>query len=113
VPAEGIFAGIIFQIGILDDDDVAAHLGQAAADRCPLAAVGAVLKQADVACLGQFFQHRPGAVGGAVVYGDNLFAERHGLHLFHDLPDGAGLVVDRHDHRHHIVGGDATVGVGQ
>ena len=72
---------------------------QAGAHRRALALLTRCLNRRMRPSRASLFQNRARAVGGAIVHGDDLFAQRHRLHLLHDLANRARLVVDRHDDR--------------
>ena len=73
-----VFEGVVFQVGILDDREIAGGLLDRGAHGGALAAIDFVSKEANLRmCRRQAFEHGPGAVGRAVVDDDQL-----ALHVF-------------------------------
>src|SRR6266481_5854782 len=89
----GIIAGVVFEIGILDEDDFAGGFGEAAAEGGAFALVLRLKEKAEIAQLygiiavmggdecvaaglpsSKPFEDLTGAVGGAVVYDENFLA---------------------------------------
>ena len=89
-----ILVGVVFEVGVLDDDDVAARLGDAAADGRPLPLVH---RLEDVADLRPLLRERRDdvarAVGRAVVDDDDLLLDRHRPHPAQQLRHRRALVV--------------------
>jgi hypothetical protein len=101
----GIVARIVLEVGILDQDDVAARGGDASPHRCTLAAVRRVPEHAQVAgaCAGQLLQDPTRVVAGGVVHRDDLQRqlERRLAHPLDQLGQRGRLVVDGdHDREH-------------
>src|SRR5688572_1158221 len=89
----------VFEIGILNDDDVAADRVKAAADRGAFALVALLQEQSEAVAPLQVGKAVARPVGGTVVDDDQLDAQRHRQHARDDLVDGVPLVEDRHDDR--------------
>ncbi len=103
---------VVFEVGILDDDDVAFGMGESGPHGCPLAAIDRVREYLDT---GNPVQHRESVVARVVVDGDYLFVNRNRLDPFDQL----GIVIPRCRPYHHAQGkveldlrpGRARVGV--
>ena len=103
----GIVAGIVFQVGVLDEDHFAGGLREAGADACALAHVLLVQRELDgvravVAQLSLqvgLLQEFAGAVGGEVIDDDEFLVQSDRLigHLLEQLHHGLPLVKDRND----------------
>ena len=103
----GIVAGIVFEVGVLDEDDFAGGLRQAGADACALALVLVVQRELHGvrAIASQYvleiglLQKFAGAVGGEVIDDDDLFAQSDRLagDLLEELHHGLPFVEDRND----------------
>ena len=93
-----VLGGIVFQVGVLDDDDVAGGLGEAGPHGRPFAAVPLVQDDANVFAAVDRRQHVPRAVGAAVVDQDDLLGDGHLADAADDLDHRGLLVVDRDHH---------------
>ena len=100
-----ILGGIVLEIGVLDERDVALEVRDGGADRRALALV---LRLEDrlqpivvvVRGLGdELANHVRRAVARAVVDDDDLLADRHRTHVLQDAPQRPALVEHRHDDR--------------
>ena len=95
----GIVGGIVFEVGVLDDDEVSGGLLDAAAEGGALAHVLGLEQDADLGMGGlQFGEDFAGAVAGAVVDADEFDFERDGEDAGDDFPQRGLLVVDGHDY---------------
>ncbi len=98
-----VVARVVFEVGVLDQQDVAAGGRQAGADGGALAAVARVADHEGVGPVALPAEGRGGAVGRAVVDDDDLARDRRAeidrAHPRQQFGDRPGLVVDRHDHR--------------
>ena len=95
-----IFLRIVFQIGVLDQDDVAGRMGETGAESRPLALVLFVIDDLlDQRCyLG--LQKFAGAVAGAIVDDDDLdLTYISPTDAIYDSPDGMQFVVTRNHNR--------------
>ena len=92
---------VVFQVGVLDDQELACRLLNAPAYRRPLALVVRLLEQPDhVRVTGsQRRQDLGRAVGRAVIDHDNLLRHVDGDDTSDELTNGVALVVDRNDDR--------------
>ena len=90
---------VVFQVGVLGDDDVARDVGEACSQRGPLPAVPLVVHHPESIPPPPFPIPEPltGSVRRAVVHQDDLFLQLQGHDLPEDLLDGFALVVDGHD----------------
>ena len=95
----GIVLGVVLEIGVLDDDDLAPRLGERGADGVSFSAIPLVGEGADRHPPGQLREHLAGAVAGAVVHHDHFLVDRHRQHAFEQRLEGGMLVVDRHQNR--------------
>jgi hypothetical protein len=112
----GVVARIVFEVGVLDEDDVSGNLGEATAERCALSLIVSLEKDAKIAeidgisavkrgsggfagilQLQHFLKNLAGAVGGAVVYQDDFFAGFGFDHAAKDFVDGGAFVVNGND----------------
>lgn len=91
----GIVPRVVFEVGILGDDDVAGHVRQGGADGRALAEVARMAQQP--AAAGVSLQRMPRAVGGAVIHDDDLFVDVDGKHPVEQKPDRVLLIEDRDD----------------
>ena len=94
----GIFRGIIFQIGVLNDDNGRGGVGDAGAESRALAQVDRVMEGADARIgRGQSVEDSARAVAGTIVHTNQFrhagLGENHG----DDLTDRGGFVEHRHD----------------
>lgn len=94
-----IFLGIVFQIGVLDQHDVARGGGETGAQRRALALVHLVEQHFQVRIrLSQLVQHFPRAVAGTVVHEQDF--------LFHADVDRPHEIDDLGNRRRFVVDGD-------
>ena len=93
-----IVARIVLQVGVLDDDDLAAHLGLSGPERCPLASV-ALMAQDDEVGPDDALEELGRRVGRAIVHDDELFLLGRPPHAGDHLRNRRSLVIDRDDHR--------------
>ena len=89
----------VLEVGVLDDDEVAGDLLEAAPQRRALAAVLRLEDQLELQLLGQPRQDVARPVLRPVVHDDQLDADRHREHAPDDFLDRGALVVARHHHR--------------
>ena len=90
-----VVLGVVLEIGVLDDHDLAARLRQRGADRRPLAAVPLVEAGPDRQAGGELGQDLARAVARAVVHHDDLLVDRHRQHAPQQRFQGGVLVVNR------------------
>ena len=90
-------SGDVFEVGVLDGDDVAGDGGETAPERRTLSLIPLLQQQAEVVLPLQFDQAFTRAVGRAVVDDDQLGSHRHADNALDDLIDRRPFVVDRHD----------------
>jgi hypothetical protein len=95
----GKLLGRVLEIGVLDDDQVARDLLEAAPQRRSFAAVLGLENQLELQLLGKARQDVARAVLRPVVNDDQLDPDRNGDHTPDDLFDRLPLVVARHDDR--------------
>src|SRR5690606_23294860 len=89
---------IVFEVAILDDDNIAGHLFQPRAYRPTLAHITGVEKDPGVVVENFRFQNLPGAIGREVIDNDDLLGHRNRPYLFEDGRDRPFLVEDGYDH---------------
>ena len=96
----GPVLGVVLEVGVLHEHEVAGDVLEPAADRGALAPVALVGDDAHGA-VGELAQHVAGAVGAAVVDDEDLELERQldRAHATHDLHHRVALVEHGHDHR--------------
>src|SRR4030095_14681557 len=104
----GEFLGRIFEIGILNHDEISANRAETGAQRRAFAAVFGLQQQGESQLALQSSQHVAGAIGRAVIDDDQLRAKRHGEHTTDDLLDRRRLVVYGHGDRTQRIGQDST-----
>src|SRR5689334_18853475 len=95
----GIIRGIILEIGVLDQHDIALDLLQASPASSALASISFMAEQADLAPVGQLGKLAPCAVRRAVVNDDKLFVIGHIAHPLDDLFYSSFFVVDGNNNR--------------
>ena len=101
VDQRGDVRGRVLEVGVLDQQDVAAGLRDPAPHRGALAAVLRLREDLDLAvALGEPGELERRVVRGAVVDQEDLQPEVELEQLVDDLTDGRGLVVDGHDDAH-------------
>jgi hypothetical protein len=93
-----VLLGAVFEVRVLDDDDVARRLPDPPPHGRALAAVLLLQDVLESALRGQPRHEVAAAVRGGIVDRDQLDAQRHLQHAVDDLLDRLALVVDRHDH---------------
>lgn len=99
-----VFVGVVFQVGVLYDHDVAGCLSEAGAQCRALALVHVVELQRDaverirLVRLRQRFHDFPGIVMAAVVYQDDLLSNGHFRYGLQKNRQGLLFVVDGDDH---------------
>ncbi len=96
----GIVAGIVFEVGILDQNKLALRGGDTGPNSGALTLVLLVHDQAklrDRLC--HFGQNVPGAVGGPIIDNDDLFCQPGLEHTLDDFPDGGGFIEHWDDNR--------------
>jgi hypothetical protein len=104
-----ILVGVVFEVGILDQRDVAGDGRDRGADGGALAGVLGVEEHADAVVgvavgLGADGAHQvSGAVGRRVVDDDDLLADGHGAHALDQLADRQALVEHGHQDREHEI----------
>ena len=91
-----VFRGVVLEIRILDDEEVAPRGGERRPQGPALAEVLGVTNHAHAAAAVPGVELLPGAVGRAVVDDDDLLLRAFGGHETEDLVDRARLVVDGH-----------------
>src|SRR6059058_4387808 len=100
-----VLGGVVLQVGILDDRDVAAHVGDGGPHRGALALVVRLEDEHEAVRRrvrrrgAQLLEHGARPVGRAVVDDDDLLWEADGHDPLEEGPDGADLVVHRDDDR--------------
>jgi len=113
----GIVAGVVFEIGVLDEDDFAGGFGEAAAQGSTLALVLRLKEKTKIAefnrivaivgggrgfaaglASGEPFEDLPGAVGGAVIDDKDFLADGGFDDATKDFVDRGLFIVDRDDH---------------
>jgi hypothetical protein len=93
-------AGVILQVGILDDDVITRGLGKPGAECGPFALILVVVEGAEPAIgCGKLFQPIASPVGREVVYDDDFRIETDCVHSRKNAVDCANLVKNRNDHR--------------
>ena len=103
----GILRGVVLEVGVLDDDDLAGGVPEPGAQRGALALVDLVEDDRQVGVArSHLAEDLAGAVGRAVVDDDDLLADRDGADPAEDLVDRLLLVVDRDDDREDQVVGN-------
>ena len=100
----GIFRGIVFQVGILDEGEIAGGFGDGAPHRRAFALVLLVAEKADFRIgVGEPLEHVGGAVGGAVIHDHQLaldvFGQGRRDHLGNAALHHGALIVNRHEDR--------------
>jgi hypothetical protein len=112
-----VVARIVFEVGILDENDVAGDFGKATAESGALALIVSLKKDAEVAELdgiaaiesgslgfagglelAELFEDLTSAVGGTVVDEDYFLPHRSVYDASEDFVNGGFFVVDRNDH---------------
>ena len=105
-----IFRRVVFQIGILNDDDVCGRVGDARAQRRTFALIHFVAHQLDARLvLRERLELLPGVVGRTIIHDDELLNRSLGEHDPDDFGDGGGLVEYGHDGRQ--ARGDVSIGL--
>ena len=99
-----VFGGVVLQVGILDQREIAGGLADGGAHGGAFAAVAFVPVEADLReAGGQALQDVEGAVGGAVVHNHqfplHVFRQGSGQHQRNAALHNSALVVDRHENR--------------
>ena len=95
-----IFRRVVFQICILNDDDVCGRVGDARAQGRTFALIHLVADQLDARLvLRERLKLFPGVVSRTIVYDDELLNRSLGEHNPDNFGDGGGLVEDGHDGR--------------
>ncbi len=111
-----VVARIVFEVGVLDENDVAGEFGEAAAEGCSFALILRLEQDAKVAegdgvgsihggsegfagvlQLKHFFQDLASAVGGAIVYENDFLARLSFDDAAKDFVDGGAFVVNGND----------------
>src|SRR5262245_14236775 len=95
-----VLGRIVFEIGVLNDDDVASRSSNSSTESSSLALIDLVIQHSDgwnFARSIELTQNLARSVLGAVVNNDDLFIEWSFLDAFEYPQDGAFLVVDRYD----------------
>jgi len=95
---------VVFQIGVLDDDELALRRGDTLFDRVALAHVSLLQNRADARLLGELLDPLASAVGGTVVDEDDLLGHIHRANPGDDLVDGRYLIVSGNHHAQFHVG---------
>ena len=94
-----VLLGRVLEVGVLDDDDLAGHLGEPAPQRRALALVPLLEDQPEAVLLLETRQDVARAVGRTVVDHDQLDSHRLGEYPADDLLNRRPLVVDGHHDR--------------
>jgi hypothetical protein len=96
----GIVRGVIFEIGVLDEDKVSSGFLDAATEGGAFAHVVGLELDADLGMRGvQFREDFAGAVARTVVDADKFNVEGDGENAGDDFAERGLLVVDGHDYR--------------
>src|SRR6266850_5760147 len=93
-----VFERVVFEVGVLHQDDVSRDSRKSGSQSRPLAAVLIVIQDHELR-RAQAPENITGPVARSVVDDDDLLRDRDGADSFEDLPDGADLVVDGDDDR--------------
>ena len=94
-----VFARVVLEVGVLDDDHVAVGGREPGAQRRTLALVAFVVQHADVGREDRRPQQLTRAVGGTVVHQDDVLVDANFLHTIDQVQQRVDLVVDRNDDR--------------
>ena len=112
--SSGIFARVVLEVGVLDDDDIAGGLAKAAGHGGALALILRLQQHAHAVVPVEVGQDRPRPIPRPVVHDDEFFldvAEINGEDSSDDLPDRRLLVVaGHHDGQFH---GEDLTGLGR
>jgi hypothetical protein len=93
-----IVGGIVFEVGVLNENEVPGGFLDAAAESSAFTDVARLQEDADLRMSGlEGGENFAGGVGGSVVDADELDVERDGEHAGDDLLKSGLLVVDGHD----------------
>jgi hypothetical protein len=95
----GIVIGIVFKVSILNDNDVPFSNGETSAERCTFSLVEGVMQDTDIFLLRKLLQDFSGAVGGAIVYENNLLLNGNGLNALDELGDGMHFIKNGYHDR--------------
>src|SRR5688572_30783828 len=71
-----VFTRVVFEVRVLDDDDIAGRFANAAGDGGAFALIVRLQQHANTVAAIEFRENIPRAVGGAVVNDDQLFLHR-------------------------------------
>ena len=96
----GILRRIIFQIGILDDDDISGYLLKPGPESRPFSLVFLPVDHLADQRFQISLQNIPGTVGGKIIHNDNFFLnirKRDFTHPLNNFSDKVFFVVNRYD----------------
>jgi hypothetical protein len=95
----GVILRIVFEVGILDEDILAAGIFKRSSDGRALAAVLFVEYDSDIITERHRAEFFAGAVCGTVIHDDDFLLHRRGVDGAQQFVHVRSLVVDRHQHR--------------
>src|SRR4051812_40473517 len=94
-----IFTGVVFEVCVLNNDEIAGRLENSATERRSLALVLRLKKYFDLRLRSlQVRKNFAGAIARTVVYAQQLDIERCGQNSLDDGSQGRALVIDGHDY---------------
>ena len=95
-----VFRRVVFQIRVLDDDDVRRRVRDAGAERRAFALIHLMPDELDARfILRERLELFPSVVGRTIIHDDELLHGSLRQHDANDLGHGGGLVIGRHDRR--------------
>src|SRR5208337_1278023 len=96
----GIVLGVVFEVGILDDDVVASRLLNSAAERSSLAQIAGLKEEANLRpALFEVEQNLAGTVAGAIIDAKEFDLQADRQNALDHLGQRRFFVVDGHHHR--------------
>lgn len=97
---ESVFGRIVFEVGILNEDDVTGGGQQTGLDSSSFSAIGSLMHDRDGRMFtGQSIEFTVTAIRAPIIDGDQFDGERLFKHAGHDVAQRLSFVIDGHHHR--------------